>query len=264
MQERTHAFAMKSQIWLLDPRPNLPGIVAAVEHGFELSEASNTPVMLELRIRACHVHGRFIGKDNQPPALPARPRAGSSRGATRSRIVLPPASLRARAGEDDEALARRGRFIRAHRLNEMFAGDAEDIGIVLQGGMYNGVMRALAAARAGRRLRRHARSAVRAERDLSAGRRRGRCVLRRQAARCWWSRKASPTSSSRRCTPSCAGPTCRRSSHGKDVLPMARRIHRRRCWSPGCAAFLEAHAPALLPASRARRRVRPRCWPMRE
>jgi indolepyruvate ferredoxin oxidoreductase, alpha subunit len=24
MQERSHAFAMKSQIWLLDPRPNLP------------------------------------------------------------------------------------------------------------------------------------------------------------------------------------------------------------------------------------------------
>jgi hypothetical protein len=27
MQERTHAFAMKSQFWLLDPRPNLPSIV---------------------------------------------------------------------------------------------------------------------------------------------------------------------------------------------------------------------------------------------
>jgi len=27
MQERTHAFAMKSQIWLLDPRPHLPDIV---------------------------------------------------------------------------------------------------------------------------------------------------------------------------------------------------------------------------------------------
>ena len=25
MQERSHAFAMKSQIWMLDPRPNLPG-----------------------------------------------------------------------------------------------------------------------------------------------------------------------------------------------------------------------------------------------
>ena len=54
MQERTHAFAMKSQMWLLDPRPNLPSIVRAVEHGFELSEASSTPVMLELRVRACH------------------------------------------------------------------------------------------------------------------------------------------------------------------------------------------------------------------
>ena len=59
MQERVHPFAMKSQIWLLDPRPNLPCIVNAVKKGFELSEATNTPVMLEVRIRACHVHGRF-------------------------------------------------------------------------------------------------------------------------------------------------------------------------------------------------------------
>jgi indolepyruvate ferredoxin oxidoreductase alpha subunit len=67
MQERSHAFAMKSQMWLLDPRTNLPSIVNAVEQGFELSEATHTPVMLELRIRACHVHGRFIAKDNVRP-----------------------------------------------------------------------------------------------------------------------------------------------------------------------------------------------------
>src|ERR1700734_156016 len=67
MQERTHAFAMKSQMWLLDPRPNLPSIVRAVEQGFALSEASNTPVMLELRIRACHVYGRFTARDNVRP-----------------------------------------------------------------------------------------------------------------------------------------------------------------------------------------------------
>jgi indolepyruvate ferredoxin oxidoreductase alpha subunit len=52
IQERSQAFAMKSQIWLLDPRPNLPKIVEMVEQAFELSEASSTPVMLELRIRA--------------------------------------------------------------------------------------------------------------------------------------------------------------------------------------------------------------------
>ena len=51
MQERTHAFAMKSQMWLLDPRPNLPSIVDMIERGFELSEASNTPLFLMVRIR---------------------------------------------------------------------------------------------------------------------------------------------------------------------------------------------------------------------
>src|SRR5262249_19707712 len=68
IQERTHAFAMKSQMWLIDPRPDLPTIVSMVEHGFALSEASRTPVMLELRIRACHVHGSFVCKDNRQPA----------------------------------------------------------------------------------------------------------------------------------------------------------------------------------------------------
>src|SRR5919197_3860778 len=69
MQERSHAFAMKSQIWLLDPRPDLESIVRTVELGFELSEASNTPVMLEVRIRACHVRGSFRTKSNRPPAM---------------------------------------------------------------------------------------------------------------------------------------------------------------------------------------------------
>ncbi|MBC7740537.1 MAG: indolepyruvate ferredoxin oxidoreductase, partial [Candidatus Saccharibacteria bacterium] len=53
MQERSHAFAMKSQFWLLDPRPSLPTMVKAVGDGFALSEASNTPVMLMVRIRSC-------------------------------------------------------------------------------------------------------------------------------------------------------------------------------------------------------------------
>src|SRR5207248_2059102 len=40
MQERVHRFAKKSQIWLLDPHPNLPSIVNAVKKGIELSEAT--------------------------------------------------------------------------------------------------------------------------------------------------------------------------------------------------------------------------------
>src|SRR5690606_4657222 len=69
MQERTHAFAMKPQIRLLDPSPNLESMVKAGEDGFQLSEASNAPVILQLRIRSCHVHGRFIAKDTRPPKL---------------------------------------------------------------------------------------------------------------------------------------------------------------------------------------------------
>ncbi|HSB23057.1 MAG TPA: indolepyruvate ferredoxin oxidoreductase, partial [Burkholderiaceae bacterium] len=91
MQERSHAFAMKSQMWLLDPRPNLPSIVQAVEKGFELSEASNTPVMLDLRIRACHVHGSFATRDNVRPDFTLKDALENPVRDT-NRIVLPPAS----------------------------------------------------------------------------------------------------------------------------------------------------------------------------
>ena len=142
MQERSHAFAMKSQIWLLDPRPNLESIVKAVEDGFELSEASNTPVMLEVRIRSCHVHGHFIAKNNRPPSFPLHQALEMPRRDV-SRIVLPPASFL----HEQEKIQRRWPaavdFIKQRKLNERFGPAEGDVGIILQGGMYNGVMRAL-------------------------------------------------------------------------------------------------------------------------
>jgi len=142
MQERSHAFAMKSQMWLLDPRPNLPSIVRAVEEGFALSEASNTPVMLELRIRACHVHGRFTTKDNIRPSFTLKDAMEHPVRDT-SRIVLPPSSF---LHEQEKIVTRwpaAQKFIIDHALNEIFANDARDIGIILQGGMYNTTVRAL-------------------------------------------------------------------------------------------------------------------------
>lgn len=142
MQERSHAFATKSQIWLLDPRPDLESIVKAVEDGFALSEASNTPVMLELRIRACHVYGSFVAKNNRPPAFSLEQARDNPRRAT-ERIVLPPASF----AHEREKVTKRWPaavdFIREHTLNEQFDGDLPDYGIILQGGMYNGVIGAL-------------------------------------------------------------------------------------------------------------------------
>ena len=106
MQERSHAFAMKSQIWLLDPRPNLPSIVAAVKDGFELSEASHTPVMLKLRIRACHVHGQFVAGGEPAPGVHARRGDGAPRARHQPHRAAA-GELRARAGEDRASAGRR-------------------------------------------------------------------------------------------------------------------------------------------------------------
>src|ERR671928_27566 len=38
IQERTHAYALKSSLWLLDPRPTLPNLARMVEEGLALSE----------------------------------------------------------------------------------------------------------------------------------------------------------------------------------------------------------------------------------
>jgi indolepyruvate ferredoxin oxidoreductase alpha subunit len=144
IQERSHAFAMKSSIWLLDPRPDLPTIVRLVEKGFELSEASHAPVMMELRIRACHVSGEFVAKDNVP-ALHSKlaPIVGPAR-FDYARLAHPPATFAQEKIKVEERLPAAQRFIRDERLNEEFAGELSEIGIIVQGGLYNSLLRAMA------------------------------------------------------------------------------------------------------------------------
>jgi indolepyruvate ferredoxin oxidoreductase alpha subunit len=142
MQERSHAFAMKSQIWLLDPRPNLPSIVDAVKQGFDLSEASHTPVMLQLRIRACHVHGQFIAGDNRRAKFTLKDALENPQRDV-SRIVLPPASFVHEQEKVKDRWPAAVRFIEERQLNEFFSEDADDIGIIVQGGSYNTMIRAL-------------------------------------------------------------------------------------------------------------------------
>ena len=142
MQERTHAFAMKSQMWLLDPRPNLTSIVEAVEQGFQLSEASNTPVMLELRIRACHVYGSFQAKNNVAPSFTL---TDAMENPTRdySRVVLPPSNFVHEVEKIENRWPAAIKFIKAYKLNEFLGGHKGDVGIIVQGGLYNTLIRAL-------------------------------------------------------------------------------------------------------------------------
>jgi indolepyruvate ferredoxin oxidoreductase alpha subunit len=141
MQERSHSFATKSQMWPLDPRPNLPCIVQSVKDGFDLSEASSTPVMLQLRIRACHVHGQFVTSDNCRPNFMIKD-ALENPARDLIRIVLPPASLQREREKVQQRWPAALRFIQERRLNEFFSEDADDIGTAVQGGSCNTLIRA--------------------------------------------------------------------------------------------------------------------------
>lgn len=141
MQERTYAFAMKAQMWLLDPRPNLPHIVAMIDKGFALSEASNTPVFYMMRVRSCHMTGEFIAKDNVAPAFSAHNAVTPNR--EPEKIILPPNVYQ----QEQDKIAQRWPaavdFIQQQQLNEMFPGKHEQLGIITCGGTYNAVLRAL-------------------------------------------------------------------------------------------------------------------------
>jgi indolepyruvate ferredoxin oxidoreductase alpha subunit len=141
--ERTHAVALKSSLWMLDPRPELPAIVRMVEAGFELSEASNTPVMIELRIRACHVHGSFRAKANRAPAISKRRLLENPAEFNYDRLSHPPATFKQEKLKADVRLPAARRFIAERRLNEVFEGSEPGVGLIVQGGLYNNVLRAL-------------------------------------------------------------------------------------------------------------------------
>ena len=190
MQERSHAFAMKSQVWLLDPRPNLPSIVKAVEDGFELSEASNTPVMLLVRIRCCHVHGHFTAKDNKRPPMTVADALSSPRRDT-GRIVLPPASFLHEKEKVREALAGRGRLHPLAARSTSSSAPDRRLGRHRHAGRHVqcGHPRA-AAPRPRRHLWRDRRAALCAQRRLSAGRRRVPVLLRGQG--CGAGRRGRP------------------------------------------------------------------------
>ncbi|MFX1765423.1 indolepyruvate ferredoxin oxidoreductase subunit alpha, partial [Paraburkholderia sp. A1RI-2L] len=106
------------------------------------SEASHTPVMLQLRIRACHVHGQFVASDNRRSAFTIKD-ALEHPVRDVERIVLPPASFLHEREKIHERWPAAVQFIEERQLNEFFSADARDIGIAVQGGSYNTVLRAL-------------------------------------------------------------------------------------------------------------------------
>src|SRR6476469_4005645 len=143
IQERSYAYALKSSMWLLDPRPELPSIVRSVEKGFELSEASHAPVMLELRIRACHATGDFAAKNNRKGVCSGLDKLHGPPRFEYGRLAHPPVIFTQERLKVEERLPAARAFIREHKLNETIDGDLNDVGIIVMGGLTNSVLRAL-------------------------------------------------------------------------------------------------------------------------
>jgi indolepyruvate ferredoxin oxidoreductase, alpha subunit len=143
IQERSYAYAMKSSMWLIDPRPDLPTIVRCVEEGFALSEGSHAPVMLELRIRACHVTGEFEARDNRPGRYSALNRLPGPPRFDYGKLAHPPVTFIHERLKVEDRMPAAQAFIRDRKLNEIISGDLDDIGIIVMGGLTNSVLRAL-------------------------------------------------------------------------------------------------------------------------
>jgi len=129
IQERTHAYALKSSMLMLDPRPELSTMVRMVEEGFRLSETSNmagpdgTAHSYLSRARQLRVQGqRRAGHlDPSPDGRTGKVRlhpAGASAG------DVPP--RKAEGGGARIPAARR--YIAEQHLNELFPGRRDDVG----------------------------------------------------------------------------------------------------------------------------------------
>jgi indolepyruvate ferredoxin oxidoreductase alpha subunit len=98
--------------------------------------------MLQMRIRSCHLHGQFLSSDNRPPAFTVKD-AMESPARDINRIVLPPASFLHEREKVQQRWPAAIRFIKERQLNEFFSEGEADVGIALQGGNYNTLIRAL-------------------------------------------------------------------------------------------------------------------------
>ncbi len=143
VQERTHAYAMKSGMVLFDPRPDLQNMVDMVKQAFCLSEASNMPAMMELRIRACHLRGSFVCSDNRKPAVSALAPLAAPADFDYGRLAHPPSTFRHEKLKVEQRIPKAREYIVANQLNELRPGRHAQLGMIVQGGVSPTLLRAL-------------------------------------------------------------------------------------------------------------------------
>jgi indolepyruvate ferredoxin oxidoreductase alpha subunit len=142
LQERTHSAALKSSVPLLDPRNSLQYFARFVEEGFGLSEACSEPVFFSIRIRACHMRGTLVCKDNVAPKISMRSPL-EAHSFSIDRINLPPFTYAMEAQKFEHRMPAARRYIVDRGLNEVHPGEERELGVVMQGGQWNSTIRGM-------------------------------------------------------------------------------------------------------------------------
>ena len=211
IQERTHAYALKSTMCCSTRGPTCRTWCDMVEEGFRAVRGVEHAGIMELRIRACHVRGSFECKDNVAPqvstrALMEEPAAVRLHAPGASAGHLPPREAEGRAAHSGRAPLHR----RAPAQRAFSRARTATSGIIVQGGLYNALVRSLQQLGLADAFGALDDPVLVLNVTYPAGARADRATSASASARCWWSRKASPSTSSRRSPRCCAGATSRR------------------------------------------------------
>src|SRR5207237_1306818 len=95
-------------------------------------------------VGACHGPGSVTDKESQAPAVSTRHKLdGPPKEFIYDRLAHPPAIFRQEKLKCDVRLPAARKFIVEHQLNEVFPGAESSLGIIVQGGLYNGLLLAL-------------------------------------------------------------------------------------------------------------------------
>src|SRR5262249_57114466 len=100
--------------------------------------------MLGRGVRPCPVPGELRTKANRRADFSGKNRIAGPPSFQYGRLAHPPVTFSQERLKVEERLPAAQAFIREHKLNEMIAGDLDDVGILVMGGLTNSVLRALA------------------------------------------------------------------------------------------------------------------------
>ena len=136
------------------------------------------------------------------------------------RIILPPSTYAQEREKIEQRLPAALRFIAERGLNELIEAEDGDIGIVLQGGLYNNTLRALELLGCADAFGTSQVPLYVLNVTYPLIPKEWVALLQRQARRARRSRRGSPSTSSRRRARFCASTTSARASSARSVLPM--------------------------------------------